>query len=119
MYRFRKGKVVEASIIGASAVLAATFAGVLMCDGYAGYVKLSNKYPSVILAHCWAHVRREFVETEIFQLESVRAGNAIDGPAIVEHSATTFAIPPGRRATLDAHHIFHLTNMEGSANGDH
>jgi transposase len=44
--------------------LLATFAGVLMCDGYAGYVKLANKYPSVVLAHCWAHVRREFVETE-------------------------------------------------------
>lgn len=44
--------------------LLATFAGVLMCDGYAGYVKLANKYPRVVLAHCWAHVRREFVETE-------------------------------------------------------
>ncbi len=54
----------------------------------------------------------EFVETEIFQLESVQAGNSIDGPAIVEHSATTFAIPPGRRATLDGHHIFHLTSTE-------
>ena len=44
--------------------LLATFAGVLMCDGYGGYVKLSNKYPRVILAHCWAHVRREFVDIE-------------------------------------------------------
>jgi len=60
----------------------------------------------------------EFVDTEIFQLESIHAGNSIDGPAIVEHSATTFAIPPGRRATLDGHQIFHLTNMEGSSNGD-
>ena len=55
----------------------------------------------------------EFVETEIFQLESVEAGNSIDGPAIVEHSATTFAIPPGRRAQLDAHQIFHLTAHGG------
>jgi acetone carboxylase, beta subunit len=59
-----------------------------------------------------------YVETEIFQLESVEAGNTIDGPAIVEHSATTFAIPPGRRARLDEHHIFHLTNTEGSSDGD-
>jgi acetone carboxylase, beta subunit len=63
--------------------------------------------------------RNEFVETEIFQLEMVAAGNSIDGPAIVEHSATTFAIPPGRRATLDSHHIFHLTSMEESTDGDH
>ncbi len=63
----------------------------------------------------WGRASRDqFVETEIFQLESVTAGNSIHGPAIVEHSATTFAIPPGRRATLDGHHIFHLTNMEGS-----
>ncbi len=68
----------------------------------------------------WGRASRdEFVETEIFQLESVKAGNSIDGPAIIEHSATTFAIPPGRRATLDGHHIFHLTNREGSADGDH
>jgi N-methylhydantoinase A/acetone carboxylase beta subunit len=49
-----------------------------------------------------------FTDTEIVQLEEVQAGHAIDGPAIVEHSATTFAIPPGRRATLDRHQIFHV-----------
>jgi transposase len=41
-----------------------SFAGVLMCDGYAAYVTLANQYPRVTLAHCWAHVRREFVEIE-------------------------------------------------------
>jgi transposase len=44
--------------------LLVTFAGVLMCDGYAGYITLANKYPRVVLAHCWAHVRREFVDIE-------------------------------------------------------
>jgi transposase len=44
--------------------LLASFAGVLMCDGYASYVTLSTKYPRVILAHCWAHVRRQFIEIE-------------------------------------------------------
>jgi acetone carboxylase, beta subunit len=67
----------------------------------------------------WGRAGRDgFVETEIFQLEAVRAGNSIDGPAIVEHSATTFAIAPGRRATLDEHHIFHLTSVEGLGHGD-
>ncbi|HME02800.1 MAG TPA: hypothetical protein VKG38_07170, partial [Solirubrobacteraceae bacterium] len=60
----------------------------------------------------------EAVATEIFQLESIQAGNSIEGPAIVEHSATTFAIPPGRRARLDGHQIFHLTNTKGSGDGD-
>ncbi len=55
-----------------------------------------------------------FVETDIFQLESISAGNSFDGPAIVEHSATTFAVPPGRSARLDGHHIFHLTHTEES-----
>ncbi|MGO9321747.1 MAG: hydantoinase/oxoprolinase family protein [Solirubrobacteraceae bacterium] len=67
----------------------------------------------------WGRASRDrFVETEIFQLEAVQAGNTIHGPAIVEHSATTFAIPPGRRARLDAHQIFHLTDMEASDDGE-
>ena len=48
-------------------------------------------------------------ETSIVRLEEVRAGHEIPGPAIVEHSATTFAIPPGRSARLDANQIFHLS----------
>jgi transposase len=44
--------------------LLASFAGVLMCDGYVVYLSLSGAYPRVALAHCWAHVRREFVEIE-------------------------------------------------------
>jgi acetone carboxylase beta subunit len=48
-------------------------------------------------------------ETSIVRLEEVRAGHEIAGPAIVEHSATTFAIPPGRTARLDRHQIFHLS----------
>lgn len=44
--------------------LLVSFVGVLMCDGYEGYATLSKKYPRVTLAHCWAHVRREFVEVE-------------------------------------------------------
>jgi N-methylhydantoinase A/acetone carboxylase beta subunit len=47
-------------------------------------------------------------ETTIVRLEQVEAGHEIEGPAIVEHVATTFAIPPGRSARLDTHGIFHL-----------
>ncbi len=49
-------------------------------------------------------------ETSIVRLEDVAAGHEVPGPAIVEHSATTFAIPPGRVARLDAHQIFHLSS---------
>lgn len=51
--------------------------------------------------------------TEILELEHLMPGNVIPGPAIVEHSATTFAIPPGATATLDRHLIFHLSTDEG------
>jgi N-methylhydantoinase A/oxoprolinase/acetone carboxylase beta subunit len=51
-------------------------------------------------------------ETSIVRLEDVEAGHAIPGPAIVEHSATTFAIPPERMARLDRHGIFHLEVRE-------
>lgn len=54
----------------------------------------------------------ELVETEIFQLEQLGGGATLTGPAIVEHSATTFAIPPGRSATLDEQGIFHLSGRE-------
>ena len=47
-------------------------------------------------------------ETEIYELAEVAPGNTVDGPAIVESVATTFAVPPGRRARLDRHRIFHL-----------
>jgi N-methylhydantoinase A/oxoprolinase/acetone carboxylase beta subunit len=57
--------------------------------------------------------RDEEAETSIIRLEDVLAGQEIAGPAIVEHSATTFAIPPGRAARLDAHGIFHLTSSGG------
>jgi N-methylhydantoinase A/oxoprolinase/acetone carboxylase beta subunit len=50
--------------------------------------------------------------TEILTLDALRPGNVVTGPAIVEHSATTFAVPPGRSATLDRHLIFHLRAEE-------
>ncbi|MDE3069332.1 MAG: hydantoinase/oxoprolinase family protein [Acidobacteriota bacterium] len=54
----------------------------------------------------------EFTDTAVYRLEEVLAGHTITGPAIVEHSATTFAIPPGRTARLDKHHIFHLSEAK-------
>jgi len=53
-----------------------------------------------------------FAETDLYELGELRPGDEIQGPAIVESVATTFAIPPGRRASLDRHDIFHLSNEE-------
>lgn len=39
-----------------------TYAGTLVCDAYAAYSSLAKRRKGrVVLAHCWAHVRREFV----------------------------------------------------------
>ncbi len=38
------------------------FAGVLQTDGYATYKTLASRRNDVILAHCWAHVRRKFFD---------------------------------------------------------
>jgi acetone carboxylase, beta subunit len=53
-----------------------------------------------------------FTETQIYELEEVRAGQTVAGPAIVESVATTFAVPPGRAARLDSQQIFHLSATE-------
>ncbi|HEX4759155.1 MAG TPA: hydantoinase/oxoprolinase family protein [Thermoleophilaceae bacterium] len=52
--------------------------------------------------------RDGFTDTAILDLESVGAGQIVDGPAVLESPATTFTVPPGRRARLDEHQIFHL-----------
>jgi acetone carboxylase, beta subunit len=52
----------------------------------------------------------DYAETGIYELTDVEAGNSIEGPAIVESVATTFAIPPERTARLDRHQIFHLAS---------
>ena len=57
------------------------------------------------------------IDTDLFELSDLDAGSEINGPAIVESVATTFAVPPGRSARLDRHHIFHLSGpgSNGSA----
>jgi acetone carboxylase beta subunit len=58
------------------------------------------------------HVRwgDDYAETDLYELADIEAGNSVEGPAIIESVATTFAIPPGRSARLDRHHIFHLSS---------
>jgi N-methylhydantoinase A/oxoprolinase/acetone carboxylase beta subunit len=53
--------------------------------------------------------RSGWVDTPIYEQDTVRAGHEVPGPAIIESPADTFAIPPGRVARLDGRRIFHLT----------
>lgn len=45
--------------------LLGSFAGTLMCDGYAAYTALAKQRKGrIVLAHCWSHVRRAYVEIQ-------------------------------------------------------
>ena len=39
--------------------------GILSCDRYSAYKKFARLYPQFILAFCWAHQRRDFLELAI------------------------------------------------------
>jgi transposase len=40
------------------------YKGVVMCDGYGVYLSLANRKEGLLLAHCWSHIRRDYVELE-------------------------------------------------------
>ena len=42
------------------------YAGKVITDGYAAYKAVARGSPEVTLLHCWAHVRRKFVEARPF-----------------------------------------------------
>ena len=52
--------------------LVGDFRGVVVCDGYGAYDALTRASPGLVLAHCWAHVRRKFVEIESFYPEEAQ-----------------------------------------------
>ncbi|MFN8173622.1 MAG: hydantoinase/oxoprolinase family protein [Solirubrobacteraceae bacterium] len=56
--------------------------------------------------------RGGFEETPVYEMADVRNGHSIEGPAVIEAPSTTFAIPPDRRAWIDAHDLFHLETEE-------
>ncbi len=42
---------------------------------------------------------------EIYDMDSLEAGNRIEGPSIIEHPMTTLVVPPGRRIEFDEHKV--------------
>ena len=43
----------------------------------------------------------DYTKTPVYEHERLAHGNVIEGPAIIEHTKTTFVIPPDSRATVD------------------
>jgi transposase len=69
-------RIAESRSADAAKKLIGDFKGVILCDGYGAYESLSRAGPGLVLAHCWAHVRRKFVEVENFY--PVEAGEILD-----------------------------------------
>ena len=42
------------------------YQGIVLCDGYKVYGSLARTDRHIKLAHCWAHVRRKFIEAEVY-----------------------------------------------------
>jgi acetone carboxylase beta subunit len=50
----------------------------------------------------------EWIGAKIFEMDQLDPGNVIHGPAVIEHPATTFLVPPGFVTRLSAHRIFEV-----------
>ncbi len=79
------------------------YTGVAICDGYKAYDVLAREREGsdLTLAHCWAHVRRKFVEAEPFYPEAGHVLERIGQLYAIEAEAKR-ASPEERLATLAA-----------------
>jgi transposase len=68
----------------------AGYTGIIMADGYGAYEALARAAPGITLAHCWAHVRRKFIEAEPHYPEPCRTAlELITQLYAVEHEVPT------------------------------
>ena len=95
-------RIADSRGIKAAEKLLGGYHGIVMADGYGAYQGLAEQRGGEFtLAHCWAHVRRKFVEIEDFFPAEARQGIALIGELYaVERLCPTG--PPGDalRATL-------------------
>jgi transposase len=57
-------RILDSRSEGAAREALRDYRGIVMADGYSAYSALARDGPGFTLAHCWAHVRRKFVEIE-------------------------------------------------------
>jgi transposase len=79
--------------------LLGNYAGTVVCDDYGAYKSLRKRGGQFQLAHCWAHVRRKFIDAEVeAPKESAEAIAMIAELYAIEKRANTG--PPEDRARL-------------------
>lgn len=54
---------------------------------------------------------RAWHTADLWEMDDVKAGQEVDGPAVIEAPATTLLVPPGYRVTLDQYRVFHLKQV--------
>lgn len=57
-------RILDSRSAAAAADVLGGFSGTLLCDGYSAYESLKKRGGRFEMAHCWAHVRRKFIEAE-------------------------------------------------------
>jgi N-methylhydantoinase A/acetophenone carboxylase len=55
--------------------------------------------------------RSEWVDTSLYDADSLQPGNVIDGPAVVEAPLTTIVVPPGMRYSIDRYGLGVLESL--------
>jgi acetone carboxylase beta subunit len=61
---------------------------------------------------------KRWLDAKLWQMEALKPGNRIVGPAIIESASTTFVVPDGFETRLDKHRLFHLKET-GTKNTSH
>jgi len=69
-------RILDSRSAAAAAEVLGDYAGTLLCDGYSAYESLRKRGGKFEIAHCWAHVRRKFVEAE--EVAPAAAREALD-----------------------------------------
>jgi N-methylhydantoinase A len=69
---------------------------------------------SVISRPVYFDASSGWTKTSIYAGESLDAGAALTGPAIIEEPDTTIVVYPGWRCRLDEHHVYYLTRGGGA-----
>ncbi len=52
-------------------------------------------------------------DAKIYEMDLLQPGNRIAGPAVIEHPATTFLVPPGFETVLNTYKIFEIASSGG------
>jgi acetone carboxylase, beta subunit len=53
------------------------------------------------------HWRGTDIIFDIYEMDELRAGNVVNGPAVIEHPATTLLIPPTHHVEFDERRLIH------------